>query len=121
MLLQLCDNLSQALQTKTISAAEGQHLGKMVIDTLQGMRKDKLFDLFWEKVCGYVESFDVEQAQLPRKRKFPHRYDDGMSSGNFIDSPKLYYRQLYYEAINVGPSNKILTQLQLQKIKVRLY
>ena len=49
MLLQHCDNLSQTLQSKTISAAEGQHLGKMVIDTLQGMRKDELFDLFWEK------------------------------------------------------------------------
>lgn len=45
MLLQHYDNLNQTLQSKTISAAEGQHLGKMVIDTLQEMRKDKMFDL----------------------------------------------------------------------------
>ena len=77
MLLQHCDNLSQTLQSKTISAAEGKHLGKMVIDTLQGMRKNELFNLFWENVCKPVESFDVEQPQLPHKCKFPRQYDDG--------------------------------------------
>jgi len=89
MLLQHCDNLNQALQSKAIPGAEGQLLGKMVIDTL---RKDELFDLFWEKACRYVESFEVEKPQLLRKHKFSKQYDDGMSSGDFIDSPKLYYQ-----------------------------
>ena len=37
---------------------------------------------------------------LPRQHKRPKRYDDGLSSGTFHDSPKSYYRQLYYEAID---------------------
>ena len=30
----------------------------------------------------------------------PKRYDDGSATGTFHDSPKMYYRQLYYEAID---------------------
>ena len=37
---------------------------------------------------------------MPRQRKVPKRYDDGLATATFHDSPKLYYRQLYYEAIN---------------------
>ena len=38
--LLLChsDNLSKALQKKSISAAEGQHISRMVIDTLLNRR-----------------------------------------------------------------------------------
>ena len=43
---------------------------------------------------------DVEEPQLPRRRKNPRRYDDGMTSGDFHDTAKAYYRQLYYEAID---------------------
>ena len=43
---------------------------------------------------------DVEEPQLPRRRKTPKRFDDGLTSGEFHDSPKVYYRQLYYEAID---------------------
>lgn len=38
MLLRHTDNLSQTLQKKTISAAEGQQVGRMVIDTLCTLR-----------------------------------------------------------------------------------
>ena len=49
MLLQHTDNLNESLQKETLSAAEAQHLGKMVIDTLRDVRGEKEFDLFWEK------------------------------------------------------------------------
>ena len=54
--------------------------------------------MFWEKVLKCANSLDVDEAQLPRKHKTPRRYDDGESSGDFADSPKSYYRQVYYEA-----------------------
>lgn len=98
MLLRHCDNLSQTLQTKTISAAEGQHVGQMVIDTLQTVRTDESFELFWKKVCITAESVDVEEPQLPRQRKVPKRYDDGLAGAEFPCTPKSYYWQLYYEA-----------------------
>ena len=86
MLFRHSDNLSKTLQKKSISAAEGQQVGRMVIDTLCSLRTDDSYDLFWTKV-GTVA-------------KIPRRFDDGLSSGDFHDTPKAYYHQLYYEAID---------------------
>ena len=62
MLLHHCDNLSQTLQSKTMSAAEGQKVGKMVIDTLQSIRNDESYELFWEKVLKCANFLDVDEA-----------------------------------------------------------
>ena len=97
MILRHTDNLSKALQAKVISAAEGQQTADMVVQTLQKLRQDREYDLFWVKVDKMAESLKVEKAQLPRKRKLPKRYDDGLTEGEFHDDPKLYYRQHYFE------------------------
>ena len=130
MLLRHCDNLSQTLQSKTMSAAEGQKVGKMVIDTLQSIRNDESYELFWEKVLKSADSLDVDEAQLPRKCKTPRRYDDGESSGDFANSPKSYYRQVYYEATDCiinclknrfdQPGYKIYSQLEELLIKASM-
>ena len=41
ILLHHSDNLSKTLQKKTISTAEGQQVGRMVIDTLHGLRTEE--------------------------------------------------------------------------------
>ena len=100
MILRHSDNLSQCLQKKTISAAEGQQVAKMVINTLQSIRTEELYDLFWKKVLHFCECNNVQEAQMPRPRKLPARYDDGLSRGHIPASPKEHYRQLYFEAID---------------------
>ena len=42
MLLRHSDNLSKTLQKKSISAAEGQYVGRMVIDTLQSLKVGRI-------------------------------------------------------------------------------
>ena len=130
ILLRHCDNLSQMLQSKTMSAAEGQKVGKMVIDTLQSIRNDESDELFWGKVLKCANSLDADEAQLPRKRKTPRRYDDGESSGGFADSPKSYYREVYYEVTDCivnclknrfdQPGYKIYSQLEEVLIKASM-
>ena len=65
MVLRHSDNLSQCLQKKTISAAEGQHLAKMVTDTLRSIRTEESYDLFRQKVVQFCEDNNVQEAQLP--------------------------------------------------------
>ena len=98
MLLCHTDNLSKALQKKTISAAEGQGVAQMVIATICTLRTEESFSLFWKKVEGIAKSVTVAEPQLPRRHRLPTRYEDGMASYEFHDFPMLYYRQLYYEA-----------------------
>ena len=44
------DNLSKSLQVKTLTAAEGQEQAKLTVKTLQSIRSEEMFDLFWGKV-----------------------------------------------------------------------
>ena len=104
MLLCHTDNLSKALQKKIISAAEGQGVAKMVIATLCTLRTEESFSLFWKKVEAIAKSLTVGEPQLPRKCKVPTCYEDGIASHEFPNSPMLYYRQLYYEAIDTTVS-----------------
>ena len=48
LMLNHVHNLSSTLQHKSMSAAEGQVLAKMTIETLKSICDDKFFDLFWE-------------------------------------------------------------------------
>ena len=102
VVLSYSDNLSQCLQKKTISAAEGQHVAKMVTDTLRSIRTEESYDLFWQKVVHFCEDNNVQEAQLPQPRKLPERFDDGLSREHTAPSPKEHYRQMYYEAINTA-------------------
>ena len=101
ILLQHSDNLSKALQSPKLSASEGQHLAKMTVGTLQRIRNDRSFNLFWKKVEQERQSVDVVEPQLPRRRKLPRRLDDGQSDGDFPSDPEAFYRQQCYEALDL--------------------
>ena len=53
MLLRHTDNLSKTLQKDTISASEGQIVAPMMLATLQSVRNDESFQLFWDKLSVY--------------------------------------------------------------------
>ena len=101
MILRHTDNLSSTLQHKALSAAEGQELARMTIETLKSIRTNEAFDNFWDYVNLKAKSLDITEPQLPRQRKRPNRFDDGLSGGDFPDTPKCLFRQLYYEALDL--------------------
>lgn len=72
MLLQHSDNLSMTLQSHKMSAA-GQKIAEMTVRTLQCMRADANFEVFWGKVTGLAEEHDIDDPVLPRQRKRPRR------------------------------------------------
>ena len=91
MVLDHADNLSSTLQHKTMSAAAGQELARMTVQTLKSLRTDRMFDLFWAKVNQFTLAHEVNEARLPRQRKRPRRYEEGTSSGDFHETPEQYY------------------------------
>ena len=100
LLLMHSDNLSKTLQHK-LSAAEGQATAALLVKTLEKMRDDKSFDLFWAKVSMLVTKFDVSEPSLPRKRKCPRRYEEGSAEAEFSSSVKDHYRRQYFEALDL--------------------
>ena len=61
-ILRISDNLSKTLQDTHISASEGQTVSSLTDKTLEKMRSDDHFNLFWENVTGLKTS----QTRGPR-------------------------------------------------------
>ena len=101
LVLRHTDNLSRTLQHVSMSAAEGQKVAVMTVTILKSIRNDASFDQLWEVVCKKAELLGINDPQLPRQRKLPHRYDDGLSRGDFAATPKMHFKLCYLEAIDL--------------------
>lgn len=95
------DNLSKTLQHTSMSAAEGQQVTAMTVATLNSVRSDERFDQFWEVVTKKADKLGVNEPRLPRRRKLPRRFDDGLSGGDFMATPKAHFKRCYFEAIDL--------------------
>ena len=71
LLLRHTDKLSKTLQNPELSSVEGHEIAILTMATLQNVRSDRDFNLFWEKVELRRAQWDVVEPQLPRQRKVP--------------------------------------------------
>ena len=63
----MVDNLSRALQSATMSACEGQGIVRRTVQSLQLIRTDKNFDLFWQYLERRCSEVNVSTPTLPRR------------------------------------------------------
>ena len=89
MILQHTDKLSQTLQNPQLSSAEGHEIAMLTVRTLQSIRSDSSFELFWLKVEQRRENLEVEEARLRRKRKIPKHYEQVTLKQSFMLQPKI--------------------------------
>ncbi|XP_065886227.1 zinc finger MYM-type protein 1-like [Dysidea avara] len=101
MILRHSDNLSKALQKKDISAAEGQHVASLVKTTLQTMRSESSFSLFWQVLSIKAQKLNIGEPTLPRKRKAPKIFEVGIGEAGFHVNVEEHYRAIYYEALDL--------------------
>lgn len=100
--MKITDNLSRTLQTQSISAAESYGLAKMTCSTLQGMRTDDKFSLFFQRVELFRQQVGVEEPSLPRKRRRPQCYETGDVQPHYSDTVQDHYRKIYFEVIDLA-------------------
>ena len=72
IILKQADHLSETLQNPSISAAQGQEIGHVVIEMLWKDTCDEKFELFWYNLMN--KKTDVAGAMLQRRRKLPDFY-----------------------------------------------
>ena len=102
MILRHTDNLSRALQKSDISAAEGQDTTTMTVKTLQSLRADDKFHLFWQKSILKANRLQVNEPALPHRRKVPRRFEEGREdTHSYPSTPEYHYRKIYFEAIDL--------------------
>ena len=95
------DNLSRTWQKGDISASEGQGVAEMTVTCLKTLRTDDNFALFWSKVTKKATQLNIDEPALPRKRKRTVRYESGNAAPEFHTSIEGYYRQAYFEVLDV--------------------
>ena len=101
LLLKHTDNLSKTLQNPKLSSYEGQQVAALTSKTLNSMRTDSSFELFWTKVTSMQNSLEVNDPILPRKRKTPSRLDTGTGEGHYPSDPKQLFRQQYFACLDL--------------------
>ena len=95
------DNLSKTLQSPSLSAAAGQHLASLTVETLQRIRNEASFDAFYDVVLIKVQQHPViSEPTVPRKRRAPARYEMGNAEPTYPDTARDHYRKIYFEAVD---------------------
>ena len=102
MLLKHSDNLSCAIQTSHMSAAESQLVAALTTKTLTKVRTEEAFSLFWERWKKAATELEIKDPVLLRKRQCPIRYFLEEAPSEFHDSVKHYYRQINFESIDTA-------------------
>ena len=77
----------------------------MTIKTLQSMRSDEAFKLFFGLVERVRESTGTDKPILPRKRKAPSRFEIGHGEAYHAQNIEDHYRSIYFEALDYAVSS----------------
>ncbi len=84
-----------------MSAIEGQVIANKTVVTIQIIRNEECFQLFWENVSKMAERKDISGPVLPRKRKRPRRYEESEAPHEYDETPFSMYKRIYYEALDL--------------------
>ena len=76
-------------------------MANLTCQTLERIRDNKCYDLFWERALRLQNDLDVDEPELPRMRKPPRRYEIGSGESDFHNSAKDYFKVHYYEALDL--------------------
>lgn len=87
-----------------MAAAEAQSITEMAIKTLEGMRSDEAYDLFFKAVECVRKSTDTEERNLPQKRRAPRHFEIGDSEGYHSITVEQHYCTMYFEALDYAVS-----------------
>ena len=69
MVLAHTDNLNQTLQGTQMTAIDAQVISCACVTTLQSLRSEDKFNLFWAKVKQFAAAHNVDAPSLPRRIK----------------------------------------------------
>ena len=105
------DSLSCTLQSSSLGLGDAVLSAKVAVASLERVRTmEQFLSVFNSAECKCLE-YDFEQPCLPRKRFIPRRIDEGCLPHTF-DTPKDYYRQVYYSCLDtiIGTVNERFDQ-----------
>ena len=93
------EQLSVTLQNSDLNAQQVMSAATAALDHLERLRSDSTFIQFYQGTLKEAEGL-TEEPKLPRQRQIPKRLDAGSCNHSYA-TPEAYYRQLYFEVIDL--------------------
>ena len=103
------EQLSITLQHKDLTVQEAVSASKLAVLYLERQRTEQAFERFYSRAVQDSRDLTAEPT-LPRYRKRPRRIEDGESNHRF-DTTEAYFRQQYYEALDLL-KNELINRFQ---------
>ena len=100
MVLAHTDNLNQTLQGTQMTAIDVQVTSRACVTTLQSLRSEDEFNLFWAKVKQFATVHNVDAPSLPRRRNAPIKHMLGKAPGEHPEKVEDDYRRKYYAVLD---------------------
>ncbi|MEO0687991.1 MAG: hypothetical protein AAFY76_23775, partial [Cyanobacteria bacterium J06649_11] len=98
------------MQKEKMSALNGQRLALLTLKTLQNMRTDDDFKLFFDLVIKKADKLDIEEPKMPRKGRKPkylilqyvkgHEKTSNDTEAYYPQTAADHYRSIYYDAVD---------------------
>ena len=92
------EQLSVTLQSSILNAQEAVSVTTAAKNYLERLRSDSAFTVFFTAIVK--EEGVTGEPTLPRRKKVPKRFDDGIGS-HVYKTPADYYRRLYFEVLDL--------------------
>jgi len=80
-------------------AVEACSLSHLCVKVFQKMQSDEQFDFFWQLVQRTREELVMNEPALQNTQG---DHEDGGAEPSTIDSPKVYYRHMYYQCVHAA-------------------
>ena len=74
----------------------------MTLQTINSLRSESEFELFWQKTVQQAEVLEITQPSLPSKQKQPAKRLNENEASIYDEVPdiKTFYRRIYFDAID---------------------
>ena len=82
-----------------MTAVDAQDVSRACVTTLESIRSDNEFNLFWNKVKKFAEKHKINEPHLPRRKNIPNRYMIGKAAGEHPENVEEEYRRQYFAAL----------------------
>ena len=76
-----------------MSAAEGQSIASMTVNTWSNLRSEKIY-LFWADVMSKAEDIYIEDPALPRRRAVPAKLDCGTAAPEYLQTSSCRFSKI---------------------------
>ena len=104
ILLRHSDKLSATFKISILPASQAQSRARETVTTLEKLRDDDYFLLFWKELLTKSKQLDIDEPILGRKKKASERIEDDYnrpSNGFFHEKLEDFARKIYFEILDL--------------------